>query len=99
MPILSIQLLGKNGSTCIDRPYVIDSDYVPRVGEIIDIELDGNRSSNSFYMIQSVVHKIKPNGLEVHIRARNSYHSLRYELLKETGWTSDEQEIYEENYY
>lgn len=99
MATLSIQLIGKNGSTYVGDPYVIESDYVPRVGEIIDIELDGNRSSNSFYMIQSVVHKLKPDGLEVHIRARNSFRSLRHELLKDTGWTSDEQEFYEEDYY
>ena len=98
MAKLNIQLLGKNG-TLIGEVITINSDYIPRAGEIIDSGFHSNLETNNFYIITGVIHKLINNEFEAHIRAKEWYQGYRNDLLKDYGWLEGEQVCYDETEY
>ena len=82
-----IQLSTKNGSLLGDR-IEIETDIVPRVGELIDgwAYLKMDKGDVGDFMVESVIYKLTREGFAAYISARQWYKGLRHDLLKERGW-------------
>ena len=100
MPKIRVQLQTKNYAH-IGDPYSFNTEYVPRVGELIDMEHVLGNSSNSIFIVRSVVSVITENeGLLPHLVATEWYKGLRSEVLAEYGWlpqTSETHKSYDED--
>jgi hypothetical protein len=86
MPTIKIQLKTKNYSH-IGDPYSFNTDYVPRVGELLDMTHVLGNKMNSIFIVRSVISVLKENeGLVPHLVATEWYKGLRSEVLEEFGW-------------
>src|SRR5207253_2057393 len=87
MAKIYIQLVSKNFALSGDR-IEIESDIIPRVGEIIDVYeyLAIPQGQVGNYIVTSVIHKLTKNGFAAYISARQWLKGYRHELLQERGW-------------
>lgn len=71
MPKIHIQFVSKSGSLYGGDPVIIETNYIPRIGEIITT----NPSAHPYdleggsFMVQSVVSELTGDGLVPHITA------------------------------
>jgi hypothetical protein len=92
MPKIRIQLKTKNYAYMGD-PYSFDTDYVPRVGELIDMAHVLGDKDNAMFIVRSVVSVItEREGLVPHLLATEWYKGLRSEVLEEYGWLPQSQD-------
>jgi hypothetical protein len=86
-----IQFCSKSDSLFGDR-IEIDTDFVPRVGELIDahdfLSLPSNQVGD--FIVLSVVNKLTTGGIIPYITARQWHRGFRHELLQERGWLPPE---------
>jgi hypothetical protein len=82
-----IQLYSKNFSLFGDR-IEIDTEIVPRVGELIDAweHLKLSKDEVGDFMVMSVIYKLTSKGFAAYITAHQWHKGLRFELLQERGW-------------
>jgi hypothetical protein len=104
MTKVNIQLISKNNSTRLGEPLVIMTDYVPRIGELIDVEKMTNwePEQNSIFIINSSVNKLTTDGFIPHLIATEYFHGKRSEFLEEFGWLPQTNETslrYDEDNY
>lgn len=101
MAIVKIQFVSKNHAL-IGDPIEIKTDYVPRVGELLDSEAV-LPESNVMFIVTSVINKVTHGGIIPFITAQNWHKGLRAELLEQYGWLPQNEhtlKIYDEdNYY
>ncbi|MCL1137946.1 hypothetical protein [Shewanella pneumatophori] len=101
MPKIRIQHFTKTNSL-IGDPVFIESEYVPRVGELLDSGHLYEQELNNIFIVTGVVHRVTSEGLMPCITAKNWYKGLRAELLEEFGWlpqTMDTNFGYDEDFY
>ncbi|KPA53454.1 hypothetical protein VT25_06280 [Photobacterium leiognathi subsp. mandapamensis] len=101
MTKVKIQFVSKNHAL-IGEPIVITTDYVPRVGELLDSEAV-LKESNTTFIVTSIINKVTPSGIIPFITAQNWYKGLRAELLEQYGWLPQTEHTLksydEDNYY
>lgn len=100
MTKVRIQLISKNESLIGNR-IEIKTQYVPRVGELIDMN-DFIDRENPIFMITSVINKVTKEGIIPYITAKNWLKGNREEILEEFGWLSNKSNslrYYDEDYY
>lgn len=101
MTKVKIQFVTKN-HTLIGEPVEIETDYVPRIGELLDSEAV-LRESNTTFIVTSIINKVTPSGIIPFITAQNWYKGLRAELLEQYGWLPQSEHTLisydEDNYY
>ena len=87
MGTIRIKLLSKSSSVMEDN-LEIESNFVPRVGELIDgsTYLTKNGDQVSSFIVQSVVYELSKHGLVACVTARQWYKGYRYALLQDRGW-------------
>lgn len=84
MPKISISYIQKNGSTHIGKSKVVQSDHVPRVGELIRDSEMVKRVDQA--IVLSVVHEVVGDSLTVHIVAQEWNQGNRDNELANSGW-------------
>jgi hypothetical protein len=94
MAKIYLQLETKNFSLHGNR-IEIESDIIPRVGEIIDAYeyLGGPKEEVRNYIVASVIYKLTNNGFVPYITARQWWKGYRHQLLQERGWLVPENDI------
>jgi len=103
MPKISLQFLTKTGAYCRDAPKIIESDYVPRVGELIQDKHEFNEEPYNFIVL-AVIHKVTEDGkLMPHITAQRHLYGDRLAELQRLGWipggdTNLSQRAHDEHY-
>ena len=82
-----IQFLVKSGSLYGER-IEIDTDLIPRVGELIDAHsyLNLERSEIGDFFVLSVIYKLTSEGFVAYITARQWLKGLRHQELQGRGW-------------
>lgn len=80
-----IQFITKN-SVLIGDPIFYDTNYIPRVGEIIDAKDFLNLPENNHFLVISVIYKMTEKGFVPCIAAKEWFKGLRYEELESYGW-------------
>lgn len=100
MPKIVVQLKTKNHSY-INEPYSFNTDYVPRIGELIDMSHILGHSSEVNFIVRSVISVMTENeGFVPHLVASEWYKGLRSEVLEEYGWlpqTAETHKSYDED--
>lgn len=87
MAKIYIQLESKNFALYGDR-IEIESDIIPRVGEIIDAAqyLEFRQDEVSRFMVSSLIYNLTKNGFVPYICAHQSHKGFRHKELQERGW-------------
>jgi hypothetical protein len=82
-----LQLVTKNFALDGDK-IEIESDIIPRVGEIIDAQeyCSIPKGNVSNYIVTSVIYKLTKSGFVSYISAQAWWQGFRHELLQERGW-------------
>lgn len=87
MATVRIQFVSKTSSLYGD-PVVIETDYVPSVGELITTSAEPHpyNLEGGTFMVVSVTSRLTDSGFEPHLTVRQWYKGLREEVLAERGW-------------